>query len=98
VTTPKKTVSRLFDIRNIIGALLGIYGILLTIAGLAPGLVAVHDDGAAADNTVDLYIGTNANWWVGLALLVVAAVFVTWAALRPVVDDADSRGNADPST
>jgi hypothetical protein len=26
----------LFDIRNIIGALLGIYGVVLTIAGFAP--------------------------------------------------------------
>ncbi len=32
----------------------------------------------------------TANWWVGLALLAVAAVFVTWGALRPVlVEDED---------
>jgi hypothetical protein len=84
-STPRKPVARIFDIRNIIGALLAIYGILLTIAGFAPGLVAAHDDGATAGNTVDLYVGTDANWWVGLALLAVAAVFVAWAALRPVV-------------
>ncbi len=88
MTTPKKTVSRLFDIRNIIGALLGIYGILLVIAGLVPGLVATHDDAAASGNTVDLYIGTDANWWVGVVLLAVAAVFIGWAVLRPVVADA----------
>ena len=33
----------LFDIRNIIGALLGIYGVVLTIAGFAPGLLQEHD-------------------------------------------------------
>ena len=70
MSTPKKAVSRIFDIRNIIGALLGIYGVLLVIAGLAPGLVASHDDAAAAGNEVDLYIGNDANWWVGLALIV----------------------------
>lgn len=88
MSTPRKTVSRLFDIRNIIGALLAIYGVLLTVAGLAPGLLGPHDDAAAAGNQVDLYIGTDANWWVGVALLAVAAVFFGWAALRPVVADA----------
>ena len=29
-------LSHLFDIRNVIGALLGIYGVALTIAGFAP--------------------------------------------------------------
>jgi hypothetical protein len=92
--TPTKTVSRLFDIRNIIGALLGIYGVLLVIAGLAPGLVAPHDDGAAAGNKIDLYVGTDANWRVGVALLAVAAVFLVWAALRPVVVEADAQKDA----
>ncbi|MDT5101243.1 MAG: hypothetical protein QOC76_4980 [Mycobacterium sp.] len=90
MTTQRKTVSRLFDIRNIIGALLAIYGVLLTIAGLAPGLVASHDDAAAAGNKIDLYVGTDANWWVGLALLAVAAVFLAWAALRPLVVEVES--------
>jgi hypothetical protein len=90
MTTQRKTVSRLFDIRNIIGALLAIYGLLLTIAGLAPGLVASHDDAAAAGNKIDLYVGTDANWWVGLALLAVAAVFLAWAALRPLVVEVES--------
>jgi hypothetical protein len=74
----------LFDIRNVIGALLAIYGVVLTIAGLAPGLLREHDDRGAVDNLVDLYIGTDANWWVGLILIGVAAVFFVWAFLRPV--------------
>lgn len=97
MTTSKRTVSRLFDIRNIIGALLAIYGVLLTIAGLAPGLVTPHDDAPAADNKVDLYVGTDANWWVGLALLAVAAVFLAWAALRPVVVAAEADGDGTTS-
>jgi hypothetical protein len=33
---------------------------------------------------VDLSFGTDANWWVGLALIGVAVVFFAWAWLRPV--------------
>jgi hypothetical protein len=71
-------LTQLFDIRNVIGALLGIYGVVLTIAGFAPTLLRERDKGAD-NNPVDLYFGTEANWWVGLALIVVSAVFITWA-------------------
>jgi hypothetical protein len=76
-------LTQLFDIRNVIGALLAIYGVALTIAGFAPGLLREREKGAA-DNPVDLYFGTEANWWVGLVLIVVAIVFFAWALLRPV--------------
>ena len=78
---------RLFDIRNIVGALLGIYGLLLTIAGFAPGVLHHRDNQAAASDRVNLYVGTNANWWVGLVLLGIALVFLMWALLRPVRAD-----------
>ena len=84
----------LFDVRNIIGALLGIYGVVLTIAGFAPGLLGDHHKGAT-DNPVDLYVGTDANWWVGLALIVVSAVFIVWALLRPVEVPATPRPPTD---
>jgi hypothetical protein len=90
-------LTRLFDIRNVIGALLGIYGVVLTIAGFAPGLLRERDKGAA-NNPVDLYFGTEANWWVGLALIVVSAVFIGWALLRPVkVDEVDAAESSTPS-
>jgi hypothetical protein len=76
-------LSHLFDIRNVIGALLAIYGVVLTIAGFAPGLLRERDKGAS-NNPVDLYFGTDANWWVGLALIGVAVAFFVWAWLRPV--------------
>ncbi|MDT5186861.1 MAG: hypothetical protein QOI29_5019 [Mycobacterium sp.] len=76
-------LSHLFDIRNVIGALLVIYGVVLTIAGFAPGLLRERDKGAS-NNPVDLSFGTDANWWVGLALIGVAVVFFAWAWLRPV--------------
>jgi len=82
-----KMLSRFFDIRNIIGALLAIYGVLLVIAGLAPGILRHHDNAIAKGNTVDLYVGTDANWWVGLVLVGVAVVFFSWALLRPVRGD-----------
>jgi len=76
-------LSHLFDIRNVIGALMAIYGVVLTIAGFAPALLRERDKGAS-NNPVDLYFGTDANWWVGLALIVVAVTFFAWAWLRPV--------------
>ncbi|MGV0746452.1 hypothetical protein [Mycolicibacterium sp. XJ870] len=82
-STARKPRFRIFDIRSIIGALMGIYGAVLLIAGLAPAILVEHQDGPT-DNRVDLYIGTDANWWVGVALLVVAAVFFAWAYMRPV--------------
>lgn len=72
-----------FDVRNIIGALLGIYGVVLTIAGFVPALLADHAK-SSTDNRVDLYVGTDANWWVGLVLIGVAILFIAWALLRPI--------------
>jgi hypothetical protein len=63
----------LFDIRNIIGGLLGIYGVILTVLGVF------------ADPQEDKTGGVNANLWAGIALLVAGAIFIAWARLRPVV-------------
>lgn len=82
-----RVLSQLFDIRNIIGALLAIYGVVLTIAGFVPAVLRDHHDPAAAGNRSDLYIGTEANWWVGLILLAVAAGFIIWALVRPLKAD-----------
>jgi H+/Cl- antiporter ClcA len=82
-----RVLSHLFDIRNIIGALLAIYGVVLTVAGFAPAILRDHDDPAAARNRSDLYVGTEANWWVGLILLAVAAGFIVWALVRPLKAD-----------
>lgn len=68
----KKTAGA-FDIRNFIGMLLGLYGIILTLMGLF------------GDKELDKTGGVNANLWTGLALLVVAAGFMAWARLRPTV-------------
>jgi uncharacterized membrane protein len=84
----RRVLVRLFDIRNIVGALLGIYGVLLTIAGFVPALLHAHHTQVVKNDKVDLYVGTAANWWVGLVLLAVAVGFFAWAVLRPhEIDD-----------
>ena len=88
-------LSHLFDIRNVIGTLMAIYGVVLTIAGFAPGLLREREKGAA-NNPVDLYFGTDANWWVGLALIGVAVVFFVWAWLRPVRVEEETTEPASP--
>ncbi len=84
-TTRSRQTAGLFDIRNIIGALLATYGVIL----LATGLVADPDP--------DKTGGINANLWAGLVLLVVGAGFLAWARVRPVavpddVEPADGDG------
>ena len=71
-TTTKKTAGA-FDIRNFIGMLLGLYGIILTLMGLF------------GDKEIDKTGGINANLWTGLALLVGGGIFLLWAWLRPMV-------------
>ncbi|MFG1771357.1 hypothetical protein ACGFIX_17415 [Nocardia salmonicida] len=64
----------LFDIRTIIGALLGSYGAVLVITSL------VQDSAVQQAKTG----GIDVNLWAGLGMLGVAVVFIGWALLRPV--------------
>ncbi|ART21895.1 hypothetical protein CBE89_10655 [Corynebacterium striatum] len=68
-----------FDLRNVIGALLGIYGIVLVVCSFAldPG---VNPDTGLPKESSD-------NLWAGVAMLVVAVAFMLWAKLRPIVVD-----------
>jgi hypothetical protein len=63
-----------FDIRNIIGLLMGVYGVILLLAGLFGG---AGDEGKTG--------GVNANLWTGIALLVVGGAFLAWARAKPIV-------------
>jgi hypothetical protein len=81
----KKTAGAL-DVRNIIGALIGVYGVILVLLG-------IFSDSTAA-KTGDV----NANLYAGLGLLVGAAVFLTWARLRPLIvpEDVEAETNEPP--
>ena len=63
----------IFDIRNIIGVLLGVDGLILLLVGIF------------GDTEEEKTGGVNANLWAGLVLLVVGLGFIAWARLRPVV-------------
>lgn len=71
--SPRRRSAGAFDIRNIIGALLGIYSVALLLAGIF------------GDAETDKTGGVNANLWTGLGLGIAAAIFLLWARLRPIV-------------
>lgn len=62
-----------FDIRNVIGGLLAVYGVILLLMGIF------------ADPEEAKTGGVNANLWAGLGLLVVGGAFIAWAVIRPIV-------------
>ena len=85
-TSRKPHKAGAFDIRNIIGALMGVYGVILTLAGLF------------GDKELDKTGDVNANLWTGIALIAVAAFFLGWARLKPIVVPADiDRPDDDPT-
>jgi hypothetical protein len=63
-----------FDIRMIIAMLIGIYGVVLVLAGFL----------GTSDADLQRAGGMNVNLSAGVGMLVVAALFVLWARLRPV--------------
>ena len=75
-----------FDIRTIIGLLLGIYGVILVITSFF-----------TSQKQLDKADGANVNLWTGLGLLVASLVFIAWARLRPIVvpDDPEDEGSSD---
>lgn len=77
-----------FDIRNVIGALLGLYGLILLLSFffLDPGVDAAT--GAAKDSSYNL--------WTGVAMLVAAGVFFWWTKANPIkIDEAGTEAAAD---
>jgi hypothetical protein len=82
----EKHTAGAFDIRNIIGGLLALYGVVLLLVGLL----------------ADAREGTSetSNVWTGLILLVIGVAFLAWARLKPVVVpdefEADTHGMEKP--
>lgn len=73
-STGKKTAGA-FDIRVIIAALIGAYGLILVVTGLV----------STSDADLEKSDGFNINLWAGLGMVVVAAGFLIWVRLRPIV-------------
>jgi hypothetical protein len=71
----EKQTAGAFDVRNVIAALIGFYGVVLVVMGLV-------DNGHAALQKAG---GVNANLWVGICMLVFALSFALWSRLRPIV-------------
>jgi drug/metabolite transporter (DMT)-like permease len=68
-----------FDIRLIIALLIGVYGVILTVMGI----------GFTSDEEIAKAAGVNINLWAGIGMLVVTALFVIWARVRPLVVPAE---------
>lgn len=78
--------SSLFDLRTVIAVLFAFYGIVLTIMGIVT---------ATPENTAKSG-GINLNLWTGIGMLVLAALFIVWARMKPLnveapPPDADDR-------
>ena len=69
----EERAANLFDIRRIIGGLFLLYGLVLLVLGFG-----------ASDADIRRAHGLNVNLAVGIALLVVACLFIAWALLRPL--------------
>lgn len=76
-----------FDIRTFIALLIGIYGVVL----VATGLVGTSEEELARAD------GLNINLWAGCAMVLVAAAFVAWARVRPVVVPDRPEDGQDPA-
>jgi hypothetical protein len=72
-----------FDMRNFIAALIGLYGVVLVIYGII----------GSSDIQLKKTGGININLWAGIGMVVVAAIFLTWARLKPVVVPAQVSGD-----
>ena len=84
----KRHAAGAFDVRNVIAALIGFYGVVLVVMGLV-------DNGRDALKKTD---GFNANLWVGIALIVFALAFALWSRLRPIVVESKDAGKEDIET
>ena len=69
----------LFDLRLILAVLFLLYGVIVLLVGL------FSDSSDYKEKTGDV----NINVWMGISMLVVAALFGLWARLRPIVVPAE---------
>jgi xanthine/uracil/vitamin C permease (AzgA family) len=65
-------LAKLFDLRSFIGALFVIFGILVTISGVT-----------ASKATIAKSAGINLGLWIGVIMLIMGLLFLTWVLLKP---------------
>ena len=74
-----KKATSLFDLRKVIAGVMLVYGVVLVLVGIF---------GSEADKKKAA--GININLWVGIALLILGALFVAWALWRPLISDEEA--------
>jgi hypothetical protein len=68
--------TRRFDLRNLLGALFGFYGVIVTILGILNGTADNKQTG-----------GIDINLWAGLGMLVLGVLFILWQRWAPVPEE-----------
>jgi hypothetical protein len=81
--TPKAHTAGLFDMRIIIAALIGIYGVIVLVTGFF-----------TSDKQLDKADGLNINVTAGIGMLVVAALFAAWARWRPIIVPVETQSDS----
>jgi len=85
-SSSEKHTAGALDIRNIIGGLIAVYGVILILMGIFDD----YDPKKTGD--------VNANLWAGIVMAAVGGGFMLWAWLRPIVvpDDIASGDDGPP--
>ena len=66
-------LAKVFDLRNFIGSLFVVFGVIVTLYGL----FGVHR------SEIDKAAGLNVSLWTGVVMLVVGLGFIAWTFLAP---------------
>jgi hypothetical protein len=73
--TSAATTAALLDLRSVIALLFAVYGVVLTVMGVA----------GTSQSELDKAGGIDINLWTGIAMLLLAIGFALWVWLRPPV-------------
>ncbi|MEU2349263.1 hypothetical protein [Modestobacter sp. NPDC049651] len=86
--TGTKHTAGAYDVRTVISALIGVFGIVLVVMGL------INNSGEEIEKAG----GVNANLWTGIGMVVFAVLVALWTWLRPVTVDPSTIEHADDVT
>ncbi len=80
-------LAKLFDLRTFIGALLIIFGIIVTLEGVT-----------ASDSDIAKAGDMNISLWSGLIMLGVGIGFVAWMLIRPPEPPTEKKDVSEPTS